>query len=127
LRFATVLSDKARKEAEDVLDGNLPFPAMMSSIDQLKTDFANRHQSYADQITAIQGRLKGGQANNAAPAVPPNVAKALGNVGSGRHKLSDGSVWDKQADGTITKVQWKWQTETISNRSALSTANRFRT
>jgi hypothetical protein len=52
-----VLSDSARHEAQEVLDGNLPFPAMMASINQLKTDFANRHESYANQISDIQKRL----------------------------------------------------------------------
>lgn len=52
-----VLSDSARHEAQEVLDGNLPFPAMMASINQLKTDFGNRHQSYAEQVSDIQKRL----------------------------------------------------------------------
>lgn len=52
-----VLSDSARKEAQDVLDGNLPFPAMMASINQLKTDFGNRHTSYQEAINAIKGRM----------------------------------------------------------------------
>lgn len=56
-----VLSDQARREAEDVLNGNLPYPAMLASIEQLKTDFANRHQSYQMQIADIQRQLsKGG-------------------------------------------------------------------
>lgn len=60
-----VLSDQARKEAEDVLDGNLPFPAMMASINQLKTDFGNREQSYQGQIADIQNRLRAAPQQNA--------------------------------------------------------------
>jgi hypothetical protein len=52
-----VLSDSARHETQEILDGNLSFPAMMASINQLKTDMANRHQSYGDQIQDIQKRL----------------------------------------------------------------------
>lgn len=59
-----VLSDSARHEAQEVLDGNLPFPAMMATINQLKTDFGNRHQSYATQIADIKQRLSGGQQEN---------------------------------------------------------------
>ena len=69
-----VLSDEARKEAQKVLDGNLPYKSMVASINQLKTDFANRHQSYADQIAAIKGRL-GGQAAPETPTTP--AAKAF--------------------------------------------------
>lgn len=64
-----VLSDSARHEAQEVLDGNLPFPAMMASINQLKTDFANRHQAYADQIQAIKGRM-----GNSSQNPPPSAA-----------------------------------------------------
>lgn len=52
-----VLSDSARHEAQDFLDGNLPLSAMLAQADQLHTDFGNRHQSYADQIAAIKNRL----------------------------------------------------------------------
>lgn len=52
-----VLSDHARDEAKDFLDGNLPLSAMLAQADQLHTDFGNRHQSYADQIAAIKNRL----------------------------------------------------------------------
>lgn len=72
-----VLSDSARHEAQEVLNGDLPFPAMMASIDQLKTDFGNRHQSYADQIEDIKKRLPGRRADNTtAPA--PTTAPSSG-------------------------------------------------
>jgi hypothetical protein len=61
-----VLSDSARHEAQQVLDGNLPFPAMMASINQLKTDFANRHQAYQGQIAEIKSRI----AKPGEPAAP---------------------------------------------------------
>lgn len=39
---------------------------------------------------------------NAAQTVPPDVAKVLSGVAAGKHTLTDGSVWIKAADGTIT-------------------------
>jgi hypothetical protein len=69
-----VLSDQARKEAMDVLNGNLPYKSMVASINQLKTDFGNRHVSYAQQIADIKGRIGGGAA---APATAETPAKAF--------------------------------------------------
>jgi hypothetical protein len=63
-----VLSDSARHEAQEILDGNLPYPAMVASANQLKTDFGNRHQSYADQLTAIKGRMGGKNAPESTPS-----------------------------------------------------------
>lgn len=37
--------------------------------------------------------------------VPPEVQQALAGVGSGKHTLSDGSVWIKNPDGSVTKGQ----------------------
>jgi hypothetical protein len=48
---------------------------------------------------------KSGGSTNTTIQVPENVMKALSSVGTGRHTLSDGSVWDKHADGTILKAQ----------------------
>lgn len=55
-----VLSDSQKKDASDVLDGNLPFAASQKVVDTLKQDFANRHQSYQMQIGDIQKRMGGG-------------------------------------------------------------------
>ena len=54
-----VLSDSARKELEDMLSGNLPYPAMVGAIKQLKTDMNNREQSYNIQIADIKKRMGG--------------------------------------------------------------------
>ncbi len=89
-----VLSDSARHEAQDVLDGNLPFPAMMASINQLKTDFANRHQSYGDQINDIQQRMggKGGGQSGVAQYTPPAGSKTA--TGPNGHKINvDNGKW----------------------------------
>jgi hypothetical protein len=52
-----VLSDTQKKEAQDVIDGNLPLSATVAVVNTLKQDMANRHQSYQQDIAAIQGRL----------------------------------------------------------------------
>lgn len=54
-----VLSDSARHELQDVIDGNVPYSALVSSLTTLKQDMANRTQAYQQQIGEIQGRLKG--------------------------------------------------------------------
>lgn len=93
-----VLSDSARHEAQDVLDGNMSFPAMMASINQLKTDFANRHQSYGDQINDIQQRMggkggeQGGGQGGVAQYTPPAGSKTA--VGPNGHKINvDNGKW----------------------------------
>src|SRR5215469_10633107 len=71
---AGVLSDEARRDAQKVLNGDLPYKSMVASINQLKTDFGNRHVSYAQQIADIKGRIGGGAA---APAPAETPAKAF--------------------------------------------------
>jgi hypothetical protein len=78
-----VLSDSSRKEAQDILSGNLPFPAMVAAVNELKNDMGNRHQSYQDQISDIQGRLRNPNAPPAATstATPRTSAAPTHNVG----------------------------------------------
>jgi hypothetical protein len=52
-----VLSDSQKKEAEDVINGNLPLSATLKVVATLKQDMANRHQSYQDDVDAIRGRM----------------------------------------------------------------------
>jgi hypothetical protein len=54
-----VLSDTQKKEAEEMLSGNLSLSAAKKVVATLKQDFANRHQSYQEQIGQIQNRMKG--------------------------------------------------------------------
>ncbi|MGH9452354.1 MAG: hypothetical protein ACRD2O_00110 [Terriglobia bacterium] len=99
-----VLSDQARKEAEDVLDGNLPYPAMIASINQLKTDFGNREQSYQSQISDIQGRMRQGgptsqqQSPGGGGTAIPAAAKTA--TGPGGHKIFvRGNQWIDSVTG----------------------------
>jgi hypothetical protein len=60
-----VLSDTQKKEAEDMLSGNLSYAAAQKVVATLKQDFANRHQSYQMQIKDIQDRVRStGNANS---------------------------------------------------------------
>lgn len=52
-----VLSDTQKKEAEQMLSGDLSYSAAQKVVATLKQDFANRHQSYQDQIADIQRRI----------------------------------------------------------------------
>lgn len=61
-----VLSDSARHELQDVIDGNVPFSALVASLNTLKQDMANRTQAYQQQIGDLQTRIKG--AGGAQPA-----------------------------------------------------------
>lgn len=51
------LSDSSRKELQDIVDGNLPYSALVSSLNVLQQDFKNRQDSTQDQINNIKGRL----------------------------------------------------------------------
>lgn len=70
-----VLSDSARREAQEILSGNLPFPAMVAAVNELKNDMGNRHQAYQDQIADIQGRLRQ-QPGTQTPAAPSPATAA---------------------------------------------------
>lgn len=99
-----VLSDSARHETQEILDGNLSFPAMMASINQLKTDMGNRHQSYGDQISDIQKRLgaKASQEQSTGGFQLPAGAKTATNPQNG-HKIAvvDGKWVDAQTGKPI--------------------------
>lgn len=56
-----VLSDSARHELQALVDGNATYPALKASLDVLRTDMKNRHDSYQMQIKDIQGRIGGKQ------------------------------------------------------------------
>jgi hypothetical protein len=70
-----VLSDSQKKDATDVLDGNLPFNASVQVVDTIKQDFANRHESYQHQIADIKGRMGGKTPTTTPPPVVPPSGK----------------------------------------------------
>lgn len=75
-----VLSDSQKKEAQDVIDGNLPMSATLAVVNTLKQDMANRHFSYQQDIAAIQGRLG---------AKPQTQQQGGGNPNSGAFNWSN--------------------------------------
>lgn len=54
-----VLSDSARQEVSSLIGPGATLGQIMSAANILKTDMANRHQSYQEQIQDIQSRLGG--------------------------------------------------------------------
>jgi hypothetical protein len=60
-----VLSDSARHELQEVIDGNMPLSAMVASLNTLKQDMGNRTVAYQQQIGDLQNRIKGAGAGAA--------------------------------------------------------------
>lgn len=52
------LSDTARKELQDIVDGNATYPALVASLNVLQQDFKNRHTSYQSAISDLQDKIK---------------------------------------------------------------------
>lgn len=71
-----VLSDSARHEVSGLIGEGATLKQIVSAANILKQDMANRHQSYADQIKDIQGRIGGGSAAPA-PASQQPTGKAV--------------------------------------------------
>ncbi len=64
-----VLSDSARHELQDLIDGNATYPAIKASLDTLKADMKNRTDAYGQQIIDLQSRIKGaGTSSGASPS-----------------------------------------------------------
>jgi hypothetical protein len=87
-------------------------PAVLKDTATIANTMANAAERTYQNKVAINRQVYGSKAqpitlpNDRTPApaaVPPAVASALKSVGAGIHTLSDGSVWIKAADGTITK------------------------
>ena len=84
-----VLSDTQKKEAEDMLSGNLSLPAAKQVVATLKQDMANRTQAYQAQIGDIQNRVK-----NAGNTAPQGGAPKVGDVKTFPNGKK--GVWDGQ-------------------------------
>ena len=53
------LSDSSRHELQEIVDGNVPYSALVASLNVLQQDFESRKSSTKDQIDEIQRRLSG--------------------------------------------------------------------
>jgi hypothetical protein len=108
-----VLSDSQKKEALEVLDGNLPLAATLKVVDTLKQDFGNRHVSYQMQIQDIKSRTGGAPSQGGATAgvagggaggaqhTPGGQAAGLtegqtGTGSDGKKYVVKGGVWQPQ-------------------------------
>lgn len=92
--LAGTLSDSARHEMEAIVDGNMPYSAMVASLNVLQKDSKNRLGSTQDTINQIKGRMgqAGQQSGNPAPARPQGVPanavwNAQGHNGAGSWQL----------------------------------------
>lgn len=101
-----VLSDSARSEVGQLIGPNASLKQIVSAANILKTDMANRHQAYQDQIGDIQKRLGGaqggGQMQSGAPSTPAHVPGgqatgltegATGTGSDGKKYVVKGGVW----------------------------------
>lgn len=91
---------------------NSEIHAILDAEDKAVTNTHERNVGYiTDRYVSPQtaSPTKGGKGSSASGAsgsqIPANVTKALSGIGVGRHTLSDGSVWDKRADGTVGRAQ----------------------
>lgn len=83
-----VLSDSSRHELQDIIDGNVPLPALVASLNTLKQDMANRTSAYQDQINDLQRRIKGagtGAPQNPTPPQPAPNADPFAQFGGKQH------------------------------------------
>lgn len=82
-----VLSDSARHELQDLIDGNATYPALKASLATLKSDMNNRSSAYAQQITDLQQRIKGVGAGSANPGQQgqPNANDPFSQFGGKAH------------------------------------------
>lgn len=89
-----ILSDSARHELQELVDGNLPYSAMVASLNTLKQDMGNRRVAYQGQIDDIKGRLKGAAQPSAGGGQPKvGDTKAFPNGSKG---VWDGHGWVAQ-------------------------------
>jgi hypothetical protein len=75
------LSDSSRHELQDLVDGNLPYPSLVSSLNVLQQDFRNRHDSTQQQIDDIKTRMKGTGQPAAAAGAPQEGATKVNSHG----------------------------------------------
>lgn len=89
----------------------LEHPSMFGPIPMTNPfgDVATQIAAKKAEIAAAMARERGlpppAQAPSASTGVSPEIAQQLQSVGPGRHTFDDGSVYMKDANGTITKVQ----------------------
>lgn len=94
-----VLSDTQKKEALDVINGNLPLAATIEVVNTLKQDFANRHQSYSIEIGNLQKALGGQGGGSSNTGTQPTVHKVGDIIVQGGQRFKATAV---DANGKVT-------------------------
>lgn len=103
-----VLSDSARSEVSQLIGPDATLKQIVSAANILKTDMANRHQSYQQQIGDIQKRLGGAQGGGG------QTSQSGAPSATTRIRASDGSLHDiptanldkaKQIDPKLQVIQ----------------------
>lgn len=70
--MSSVLSDSARKEAEQIIKGDYTIPGLMRAVAVLRQDMRNRMDSFREQQAEITGMMKPGtKATASAPSASP--------------------------------------------------------
>lgn len=82
------VSDSARGEVSGLIGPNATLKQIYAAANILKQDMANRHQSYADQISDIKQRIGGGQGQTQQAAPTGATMKVPGS--DGKMHWSDG-------------------------------------
>lgn len=75
--LAGQLTDTARKEASDLVDGNATVGQMLASLEALNKEGSNRLLSLGEQIGRIQQRIQSGPGAGQAPGGLPKVGETF--------------------------------------------------
>lgn len=115
-RLSAQISDVTSELGQSIMGGNSPTDhALKLAATNLSTDWTQK--VLADSIKQVRYNLNlaqnarneilqglGVTSTQVQVPVPSAVSSALQSVGPGRHTLSDGSVWMKDANGVVTKA-----------------------
>lgn len=102
-----VLSDSSRHELQDIIDGNVPYSAMVASLNTLKQDMSNRTQSYQAQIGDIQQRIGGGQSQQ--PSSTPQASYKGDSPQALKDSQPDGATGTTADGRKVIKKNGQWQ------------------
>jgi hypothetical protein len=98
-----VLSDSARHELQDIIDGNAPYKTMVASLDTLRQDMTNRRAAYQDQINDIQRRLGKSGAGNSSTGNAGGVVTMRAPNGQTKSVSADQVEHYKQLGATVVQ------------------------
>jgi hypothetical protein len=88
-----VLSDSARSEVGQLIGPNATLKQIYSAANILKQDMANRHDSYQQQISDIQNRIKSA-GSSTQPSQPAPIVQHSQSTDQYRYSLDGGKTWN---------------------------------